>query len=294
MAEFHHRANTKIGQNFLVDLNILRVILDHADIGTRDTVLEVGAGKGVLTRGILERKPKVLYALEIDRSLQPFLEELSGKYDNLRLFWGDALKAGFPETFDPTPNKMVANIPYHITTPLIWKVLESLAQNGLEYLLLMVQKEAADRICAPACCKDRYPLGVTVRSMGNSRILQLVPPEAFRPTPSVTSAILEIRIKRNLDLPNSRSWRFLLRSGFSQRRKTLANNLDRNFPGIRGTLAPLMDSLGLPPLARAEELEIEQWQYLHKHLATMLEEKIGRQHRSPSASKNQSKKIKMT
>lgn len=276
MVEFHHRANTKIGQNFLVDLNILRVILKHAEIGAEDTVLEVGAGKGVLTRGILEKGPKALYALEIDRSLQPFLEELSGKYDNLRLFWGDALKAGFPETFDPAPNKMVANIPYHITTPLIWKVLESLAQNGLGYLLLMVQKEAAERICAPACCKDRYPLGVTVSAMGSARILRLVPPEAFRPSPAVTSALLEIRINSNLDLPNSRSWRSLLRSAFSQRRKTLANNLDRDFPGVRGKIGALLDSLDLPPLARAEELETEQWQYLHKHLGTTLEETTGR------------------
>lgn len=278
MAEFHHRANTKIGQNFLVDLNILEVILKHADIDTGDTVLEVGAGKGVLTRGILERGPKILYALEIDRSLQPFLEELSGNYDNLRLFWGDALKTDFHESFDPTPNKMVANIPYHITTPLIWKILESLAQEGLGYLLLMVQREAAEKICAPACCKDRYPLGVTICSMGNARILRLVPPEAFRPSPAVTSAILEIRINRNLDLPNSRSWRALLRSGFSQRRKTLANNLNRDFPGIRETLGPLLDSLDLPPLTRAEELEIGQWQYLHEHLATMLEITTGRRH----------------
>ena len=244
MVEFHHRANTKIGQNFLVDLNILEVILKHADIDTGDTVLEVGAGKGVLTRGILERGPKILYALEIDRSLQPFLEELSGNYDNLRLFWGDALKTDFHESFDPTPNKMVANIPYHITN-------------------------------RPSRCSA---MTITICSMGNARILRLVPPEAFRPSPAVTSAILEIRINRNLDLPNSRSWRALLRSGFSQRRKTLANNLNRDFPGIRETLGPLLDSLDLPPLTRAEELEIGQWQYLHEHLATMLEITTGRRH----------------
>lgn len=276
MAKFHHRANTKIGQNFLVDLNILGVILKHADIGIKDSVLEVGAGKGVLTRGMLERDPKVLYALEIDRSLEPFLTELSEKYDNLRLFWGDALKDGFPEAFDPPPNKMVANIPYHITTPLIWKVLELLAEDGLGYLLLMVQREAAERICAPACCKERYPLGITIQSMGEPRILRLVPPEAFRPCPSVTSALLEIRINKKLDLPNSRSWRSLLRSGFSQRRKTLANNLNRDFPGIRDEIAASMESLGLLPLSRAEELEIMQWQDLHEQLAMLLENRKSR------------------
>ncbi|MDO9508789.1 MAG: 16S rRNA (adenine(1518)-N(6)/adenine(1519)-N(6))-dimethyltransferase RsmA [Thermovirgaceae bacterium] len=277
MAEIYHRANTKIGQNFLIDQNILKDILRHASIGPDDTILEVGAGKGVLTKGILENGPKTLYALEIDRSLEPYLASLSERYENLRLFWGDALRGGFPGSFDPVPNKMVANIPYHITTPLIWKVLESLAGYGLNYLLLMVQKEAAVRICAPARCKDRYPLGVTILSMGEAQILRLVPPEAFRPSPSVTSALLEIRITGNYALPNSPSWRSLIRSGFSQRRKTLANNLTRNFPEIREGILQLLGSLGLPPLVRAEELEIGQWKDLHKGFDTLDKTKKGRQ-----------------
>ncbi len=273
MAEFYHRANTKIGQNFLVDHNILEVVLKHASINSDDTVLEVGAGKGVLTKGILEHGPKALYALEIDRSLEPYLQGLSQQYKNLRLFWGDALKGGFPGSFDPVPNKMIANIPYHITTPLIWKVLESLAGYGLNYLLLMVQKESALKICAPARCKGRYPLGVTILSMGEARILRLVPPEAFRPSPSVTSALLEIRITANCDLPNSSSWRSLLRSGFAQRRKTLANNLTRDFPEMKDNIAPLLDSLGLPPFTRAEELEIGHWREVHKFFETLVRRK---------------------
>jgi 16S rRNA (adenine1518-N6/adenine1519-N6)-dimethyltransferase len=259
MAEIFHRANTRIGQNFLVDKNILQVILRHAEITQEDSVLEVGAGKGILTRGILEKNPLVLYSLEIDRSLEPFLEKLSDSFGNLRVFWGDALREGFPSSFDPIPNKMVANIPYHITTPLIWKVLESLAGKGLKYLLLMVQKEAAERICAPAHCKERYPLGITIQSMGEARVLRLVPPEAFRPAPSVTSALLEIKLSGREGLPNCQLWRRLLRSGFAQRRKTLVNNLGRDFPELKAEIAIMTTSLGFPVTARAEELEIEEW-----------------------------------
>jgi len=273
MAEIRHRPNTKIGQNFLVDLEILDFILKQADIKKEDSILEVGAGRGILTKGILERSPKTLFALEIDQTLHPFLSTLEEEYPNLRLIWGDALRDGFPKEFNPVPNKMIANIPYHITTPLLWKVLETLSIKGLGFILLMVQKEAAERICAPPRCKDRYPLGVTVQSMGESHILRLVPPEAFRPSPSVTSALLEIRIEKNLDLPLSSSWRSLLRSGFSQRRKTLVNNLNRDFPWIRDAIGPVMESLGLNPLIRAEELETGTWRDLHSCFSDLVEKR---------------------
>ncbi len=270
MTERFHRANTRIGQNFLVDKNILKIILDHAGISSEDTILEVGAGKGILTRGILEGNPRMLYSLEIDRSLEPFLKELSDSFSNFRIIWGDALRKGFPSSFDPTPNKMVANIPYHITTPLIWKVLESLAEKGLKYLLLMVQKEAAERICAPARCKERYPLGVTIQSMGEARILRLVSPESFRPSPSVTSALLEINLLAREDLPNCQLWRRLLRSGFAQRRKTLVNNLGRDFPELKTKIASNINSLGFPVTVRAEELEVEEWHDLLRIFRTVL------------------------
>ncbi|MDY0178547.1 MAG: rRNA adenine dimethyltransferase family protein, partial [Synergistaceae bacterium] len=192
MPESFLRPNTRIGQNFLVDKNILGVILDSSDVGPGDVVLEVGAGKGVLTEGLLERGASLVHSLEIDRRLEPFLDEIRTRYSNLRILWGDALKGGLPIELDPPPNKMIANIPYHITTPLIWKVLELYSPVGLRYMLLMVQKEAAEKICAPARSKDRYPLGVTIHAMGEARILRRVPPEVFNPSPEVTSALLEI------------------------------------------------------------------------------------------------------
>ncbi len=268
-----HKPNTRIGQNFLVDRNILRIILDHGNIGPEDSILEVGAGKGILTEGLLERGPKMVFAMEIDRSLEPFLSDLGDLYKNLKIFWGDALKTDFGPGLVPPPNKMIANIPYHITTPLIWKVLELFAPGGLHYLLLMVQKEAADRICAPPRTKERYPLGITLHSMGKTRIIRNVPPEAFRPTPEVNSALVEIILERNFSLPGEYSWRVLLRASFSQRRKTLVNNLAVLFPGKKEDITQFLNRKNIPVSVRAEELETEQWESLHEFVAPWFPEK---------------------
>lgn len=270
MPESFLRPNTRIGQNFLVDKNILRVILDSSDVGPGDVVLEVGAGKGVLTEGLLKRGASLVHSLEIDRRLEPFLVEIRTRYSNLRILWGDALKGGLPIELDPPPNKMVANIPYHITTPLIWKVLELYPPVGLRYMLLMVQKEAAEKICAPARSKDRYPLGVTIHAMGEARILRKVPPEAFNPSPQVTSALLEITITKGLELPRDKVWRTLIRSAFSHRRKTLLNNLAGLLPGTRHEKAALLEKAGLSVSSRAEELELKHWSALFEILSPLL------------------------
>ena len=115
MPQDFHRPNTRIGQNFLVDRNILRIILDRGNIGPKDSILEVGAGKGILTEGLLEKNPQMVFALEIDRSLEPFLSGLSERYRNLEIIWGDALKVGFGPGLVPPPNKMIANIPVRKT-----------------------------------------------------------------------------------------------------------------------------------------------------------------------------------
>lgn len=282
MPESFLRPNTRIGQNFLVDKNILGVILDSSDVGPGDVVLEVGAGKGVLTEGLLERGASLVHSLEIDRRLEPFLDEIRTRYSNLRILWGDALKGGLPIELDPPPNKMIANIPYHITTPLIWKVLELYSPVGLRYMLLMVQKEAAEKICAPARSKDRYPLGVTIHAMGEARILRRVPPEVFNPSPEVTSALLEITITKGLELPGDKVWRTLIRSAFSHRRKTLLNNLAALLPGTRHEKAALLEKAGLSVSSRAEELELKHWSALLEILSPLIQGEKGRGQRAPA------------
>ncbi len=278
MPQYFHRPNTRIGQNFRVDRNSLRIILDRGNINPKDSILEVGAGKGILTEGLLEKNPQMVFAMEIDRSLEPFLSGLSERYSNLEIIWGDVLKVGFEPGLVPPPNKMIANIPYHITTPLIWRILELFAPGGLHYLLLMVQKEAAEKICAPPRTKGRYPLGVTIQSMGYARIIRHVPPEAFRPSPEVTSALIEIVLERNFSLPLDISWRTLIRSSFSQRRKTLVNNLATIFPGKRGEITDYLSRKNIPVSTRAEELETRQWELLYELVSPWFgEDKKGRQ-----------------
>ena len=261
------RHNTDLGQNFLVDSSILDDIVERAQAGPGQTILEVGAGQGVLTRRLAQSGCR-LFAVEIDRRLQEPLEELEGLFPNLTLIWGDAVQLDYPSLLSVRPQKVIANIPYHITTPLLWKLLEDLAPEGLSYLLLMVQKEAADRLTAPAGTKMRYPLGVTLELMGKARRLRRVPPGAFRPMPRVDSALIEITLDRRLDLARNLFWRKLLAGAFAQRRKTLANNLQAALKLSRQSLTDVLLELGLNEKVRAEEIDGPSWLRLSEKLRT--------------------------
>jgi 16S rRNA (adenine1518-N6/adenine1519-N6)-dimethyltransferase len=165
----------------------------------------------------------------------------------------------------PFPNKSVANIPYNITTPLIWRLL-AFAPRGLTYHLYMVQKEAADRLTAKRDTKERYPLGVALEVMGETSVVRKVPPACFRPVPRVESALVEIRLTQNLHLTRDSRWSGLLHAGFRQRRKTLVNNLKnfnpKDFGGVKEWLFRL-EQLGIDPRTRAEDLSGEEWLNLY-------------------------------
>ena len=239
------KALKRYGQNFLVDKNILGLMLERSGACENDCVLEIGPGHGILTRGLLERGVKCLHCVELDERLRPELEELARENERLILHWGDAVKFGYA-SLDPFPDKVIANIPYNITTPLIWELLK-FADRGLTYHMYMLQKEAADRITAPPDTKARYPLGVCIEAMGRARVVRKVPPECFRPVPEVDSAIAEIVIDRNFALGRSEKWSELLQRGFAHRRKTLANNL-KGFADA-----------GEYGWKRAEDLSCEEW-----------------------------------
>ena len=243
------RALKRFGQNFLVDRNILAGIVQRANLSHDDVVLEIGPGHGVLTRAILAEGVKCLHAIELDQRLRTELEELSGNNPAFVLHWGDAVKYDYA-SLSPFPNKVVANIPYNITTPLIWNLLK-FAQHGLTYHLYMLQKEAAMRITAPADTKERYPLGVAVEAMGKAVIVRNVSRGCFRPVPDVDSAVTEIVCVKNFDLAGDELWSEVLHRGFSHRRKTLANNL-KGF-------ADVLDYGGM----RAEDLTFEQWREIY-------------------------------
>jgi len=258
------KANTEIGQNFLVDAKVLDKIVAAAEITGGDVILEIGAGKGVLTRHLLETPLRHLYSVEIDRRLTPFLTTLEDP--RLTIFWTDVLGMDFAETFRPNPGKIVANLPYHITTPVIWKVIEELAPRCILKMILMVQKEAADRLVWEKPGKNRSPLAVTLQRMGSVQRLFDVPPKAFNPPPRVDSTVVAVSLDHSLGLAADPLWRELLRRSFSQRRKTLFNNL-KGWEILRPRQWEcFLTDLGLRQQIRAEELSGENWEDFRKEL----------------------------
>lgn len=244
------RALKRYGQNFLVDKNILACIIRRADLSPDDVILEIGPGHGVLTRALLAENVRCVHCVEIDERMRPELEEISDNDPRLILHWADAVKFDY-SSLSPLPKKVIANIPYNITTPLLWELLK-FAGEGLTYHLYMLQKESAMRIIAREDTKERYPLGVTVQAMGHAAIVRNVPRECFRPVPNVDSVIAEIVLERNYGLADDSLWSEILHRGFSHRRKTLANNM-KNFADVLNYGA-----------MRAEDLTCEQWLEIYR------------------------------
>lgn len=246
---------TSLGQNFLVNRDIVRRTVEQAKVKDDDVILEIGPGQGILTREILASPCRHVHAVEIDRRLEPFLEDVLSN-PKFSIHWGDGVTFPYRE-LNPVPTKVIANIPYHVTTPLIWALLESLAPN-VDYMILMVQKEAADRLVAPKGTKDRYPLGITLEAMGRAKIYMKVSPGSFRPVPRVSSALVELEINGRPDLPRNGLWRNVLKLSFSQRRKTLSNNL-KALGKSKDTVESWLSASIIPKSARAEDLSLEQW-----------------------------------
>ena len=244
------RALKRYGQNFLVDKNILACIIKRANLEPDDVILEIGPGHGVLTCALLAENVRCVHCVEIDERMRPELEEIAGNDSRLCLHWGDAVKFDYA-SLSPFPTKVIANIPYNITTPLLWELLK-FASEGMNYHLYMLQKESAMRIIAREDTKERYPLGVTVQAMGHAAIVRNVPRECFRPVPNVDSVIAEIVLERNYGLADDSLWSEILHRGFSHRRKTLANNL-KDFA----------DVLNYGSM-RAEDLTCEQWLEIYR------------------------------
>ncbi len=259
--KFSHKIS--LGQNFLVNPKVIRRSVEAGELTGNDVVLEIGSGKGVLTRKILKSPVRFVHALEIDRRLESWLAPLENSYpDRLKIHWADATE--FPlSTLSPVPNKVIANIPYNITTPLIWNILTDLAPIGLECLILLVQKEAAERLAAPPCSKKRYPLGVTIEHMGEIKSLMTVSPRSFTPPPKVWSSLIKISVLGRKDLAADEKWRNFIFSAFAQRRKKLINNFiaagyEKNF------LESSFGAQKIPLTARAEELTAQQWMSLYE------------------------------
>lgn len=249
-----------LGQNFLSDRSILCSIIDAAGLSPEDTVVEIGPGPGSLTR-LLAEKVQRLVAIELDRELYERLKGDFIAYRNVEIIHGDAL--GFPfegiGTF-----KVVANIPYYITTPIIFRLLE--AKQTLQSMTLTVQKEVAERIVAGAGGRDYGILSIMIQYVARPEIKFIIPKEAFRPVPKVDSAVVHMKIldKPAVTVRNEQLFFSLIRTAFAQRRKTLSNSLK----GFRGNIKEVLRSIGVDPSRRAETLSMEEFALLAEVLTT--------------------------
>lgn len=262
----------KFGQNFLIDTHVLEKIIDAAGVTKKDMVLEIGPGIGTMTQYLAENARQVV-AVEIDKNLIPILEETLKEYDNVTVLNDDILKVDIgrlaEEYNDGRPIKVVANLPYYITTPIIMGLFES--NVPVDNITVMVQKEVADRMQVGPGSKDYGALSLAVQYYAEPYIVANVPPNCFIPRPNVGSAV--IRLTRHQEPPvqvkDSKLMFKLIRASFNQRRKTLQNGLN-NSPEISYTkeqIIAAIDSLSVSPTIRGEALTLEQFAWLSNYLS---------------------------
>ncbi len=244
----------KFGQNFIGDEGLLKAIVDDAEVCENDVVLEIGAGAGTLTREIAKRAKRVV-SFEIDRDLEPILSDVLRDCDNVEIVYDDVTKWSDEEIADVVGGrfKIVANLPYYITTPLLFKFL--CGKFDLVSATLMVQKEVAERICAAPGTRDYGALTVSVGIRGKARLKRIVGREKFTPAPNVDSAIVRVDTERKYDPDTLVALDALIRGAFAMKRKTLVNNI-RSAYGMSATKArDVLAEAGLSASVRAEEVD---------------------------------------
>lgn len=286
LKKFNIRPSKSLGQNFLVDREILNAIVQSAKLTKEDTVLEIGPGLGNLTAELAENAGRVV-AVEIDKRLVPVLKDNLKAYKNVQIInadilrinlaeeleLGDELEAG-SETGDGSSNrlKIVANLPYYITTPVIMKLLESGIKAGI--MVFMVQKEVADRMKAAPGSKDYGALSVAVQYYSKPAVVMEVPPESFIPRPEVYSSVIRLELydEPPVNLRSEALFFKLVKAAFAQRRKTLVNALNNAgyFSVGREEIREMLGKIGIDEMQRGETLSLEQF----AELSNLLFDKI--------------------
>jgi 16S rRNA (adenine1518-N6/adenine1519-N6)-dimethyltransferase len=255
LRQFGVRPNRELGQNFLIDDNLLDVIGRAAELRTDDVVLEVGGGLGVLSEYLAPRVGH-LHVVEVDRSLVPALEDALAPFANATLHVGDAVELDYAQ-LDPAPTKVVANLPYGVATTVLLKSIEELP--GAQLWIAMVQREVADRLAAGPGTKSYGATSVLAQLSADVGFLRRVPRTVFHPQPNVESALVVLR-RTGPSPPDE--LRALVHAGFAHRRKALAGSLalaPAARAGIRERARAALEELGHPADARAERLPPEDW-----------------------------------
>ena len=250
------RPRKRFSQSFLVDQRIPEQVVKAADVGPDDRVLEIGPGLGIMTR-VLARKAARVVAVELDRDLAEALPRLVP--ENVEIVQGDALEFDPASRFDG-PYKLVANLPYAITSPFLFRYLD--IRPAPTVIVVMIQREVAERIAGRAGALSY--LAVAVQSVASVRVVRLVPPGAFFPCPKVESAVIRLDPRPEPLVPPEQRARFLalVRAGFAQPRKTLANSLAQGLGVPRADAVPYLERAGIVPERRPHELGLEEWRTL--------------------------------
>ena len=254
---FKLRADKKLGQNFLIDENVVRQIVEAAELSEADIVLEVGPGIGTLTQGLAESKAQVV-AVELDTRLLPVLATTLEGYDNVRVVHGDILKVNIMEEVGAPSFKVCANLPYYITTPIIFALLEK--RLPMERLVAMVQKEVAERMAAQPGGKDYGALSVAIQYYTEPEIAFIVPPTSFIPAPAVDSAVIvcKRREKPPVEVCDEALFFRVVKAAFSLRRKMLSNSL-KNMGIQAEQVAKWLELADVDGKRRAETLSLEDF-----------------------------------
>ena len=258
MAASFPPALKRLGQNFLIDPNIIRKIVSLAALRPEDTVLEIGPGRGALTAGLCAEAGRVI-AVEIDPQLQPQLQEALKHCHNLDLRIGDALE--FPFDSLPPRTVVVSNLPYYVSTPILFALLD--ARAHLDRLVLMLQTEVALRLAAKPNSEDYGVLSVLTQEAAEVEVAFRVSANCFRPRPTVGSAVVLLKLKARGEVDQARYERFrrVVRAAFAHRRKTLVNSLrDEGYPTER--ISRAVQAVGVPTQARAETLTLDDYRAL--------------------------------
>ena len=269
----------KFGQNFLIDSHVINKIISAADITKDDCVLEIGPGIGTMTQYLAESAGQVV-AVEIDKNLLPILDETLAEYDNVTVINDDILKVDINKIVEERnggrPIKVVANLPYYITTPIIMGLFES--HVPLESITVMVQKEVADRMQVGPGTKDYGALSLAVQYYAEPYIVANVPPNCFMPRPAVGSAVIRLtrHQKPPVEVMDEKLMFRLIRASFNQRRKTLANGLN-NSPEIhlsKEVIQESIEELGVPVTIRGEALTLEQFAALSNIIGRRMKQQV--------------------
>lgn len=271
LQKYNFNFQKKFGQNFLIDTHVLDKIINAAGITDDDLILEVGPGIGTMTQYLCEHARKVV-AVEIDRNLIPVLEDTLSSYDNVKVINADILKVDInklvQEENEGRPIKVVANLPYYITTPIIMGLFES--HVPIENITVMVQKEVADRMQEGPGTKNYGALSLAVQYYAEPYIVANVPPNCFMPRPKVGSAVIRLTSHETPPVKvKDEGFMFqIIRASFNQRRKTLVNGLN-NAPDInisKEKIVEALEKMGMPATVRGETFTLEQFATLSQLL----------------------------